>query len=173
MTQSPELAGGAGFTYADQVATRYLAALLAGSSAPGLPDRRVVRVALEQRDAGEPLDEPYIFEDTPIELRTFGSVTVPEGRLWVMGDHRELSYDSRSHRGDPGGGTIPIDRVIGRAFVIVWPLDRLGTLPIPSTFKQPALEKAGAAALPAAPYALGILCTLPFAYLRRRHHYKP
>ncbi len=53
MTQSPELAGGAGFTYADQGATRYLAALLVGSGAPGLPERRVVRVALEQRDAGD------------------------------------------------------------------------------------------------------------------------
>ncbi|MCP1535692.1 hypothetical protein [Methylorubrum extorquens] len=57
MTQSPELAGGAGFTFADQVATRYLAALLIGTGAPGLADRRVSRVALEQRDAGEPLDD--------------------------------------------------------------------------------------------------------------------
>lgn len=57
MTQSPELAGGAGFTYGDQVTTRYLAALLLGSGAPGLSERRVVRVALEQRDAGEPLDD--------------------------------------------------------------------------------------------------------------------
>src|SRR3712207_488174 len=37
---------------------------------------------------GEPLDEPYIFENTPIESRPFGPVTVPEGRLWVMGDHQ-------------------------------------------------------------------------------------
>ncbi|MGF3021658.1 hypothetical protein ACQVP2_02365 [Methylobacterium aquaticum] len=57
MTQSPELAGGAGFTFADQVAARYLAALLIGTGAPGLSDRRVSRVALEQRDAGEPLDD--------------------------------------------------------------------------------------------------------------------
>lgn len=65
MTQSPELAGGAGFTYADQVATRYLAALLAGSGAPGLRDRRVVRVALEQRDAGEPLDDIVVDGEAP------------------------------------------------------------------------------------------------------------
>jgi hypothetical protein len=51
MTQSPELAGGAGFTYADQVTTRYLAALLLGSGAPGLTERRVVRVALRRRAA--------------------------------------------------------------------------------------------------------------------------
>lgn len=57
MAQSPELAGGAGFTFADQVAARYLAALLVGTAAPGLADRRVSRVALEQRAAGEPLDD--------------------------------------------------------------------------------------------------------------------
>jgi hypothetical protein len=65
MTQSSELAGGAGFTYADHVATRYLAALLAGSGAPGLPDRRVVRVALEQRNAGEPLDDIVVDGEAP------------------------------------------------------------------------------------------------------------
>lgn len=65
MTQSPELAGGAGFTYADQIATRYLAALLLGSGAPGLAERKVVRVALEQRDAGEPLDDIVVDGEAP------------------------------------------------------------------------------------------------------------
>lgn len=65
MTQSPELAGGAGFTYADQVATHYLAALLVGSGAPGLSERQIVRVALEQRDAGEPLDDIVIDGEAP------------------------------------------------------------------------------------------------------------
>ncbi|WP_230421165.1 signal peptidase I [Actinomadura soli] len=119
---------------------------------------------------GVPLDEDsYIFTDPITHERNKPSnepfdVTVKPGQLWVMGDHRELSYDSRAHRGDPGGGTIPINRVIGRAFVIVWPLDRMGTLPIPNTFKQNAL----AAALPATPYALGVISTLPLAYLLRR-----
>jgi signal peptidase I len=125
---------------------------------------------------GVPLDEDsYLFTDPITHERNKPSndpfdVTVKPGQLWVMGDHRELSYDSRSHRGDPGGGTIPIDRVIGRAFVIVWPLNRMDTLPIPKTFKQKSL----AAALPATPYALGAIGTLPFAYvLRRRRLKKP
>ena len=84
-----------------------------------------------------------------------------------MGDHRELSYDSRSHRGDPGGGTIPTSRVIGRAFVIVWPLGRIGTLPIPKTFEQPALSVASAA-LPATPFALGLVGAVPITYITRR-----
>lgn len=65
MPQSPELAGGAGFTFADQVATRYLAALLIGTGAPGLADRRVSRVALEQRSAGEPLDDIVVDAGAP------------------------------------------------------------------------------------------------------------
>jgi signal peptidase I len=96
---------------------------------------------------------------------------VKPGQLWVMGDHRDLSYDSRSHRGDPGGGTIPTDRVIGRAFVIVWPLNRIDNLPIPDTFKQAGFKTASMAA-PATPMVLGIVGTLPLAYLRRRRRHR-
>ena len=75
----------------------------------------------------QPLDEPYIFEDTPIESRAFGPVTVPEGRLWVMGDHRSASADSKAHMGDQYSGTIGVDDVIGKAAMIVWPVSRFGT----------------------------------------------
>ncbi len=57
LPQSPELAGGAGFTFGDQVAARYLACLLAETEGLGLSERIICRVALEQRDSGEPLDD--------------------------------------------------------------------------------------------------------------------
>jgi signal peptidase I len=74
------------------------------------------------------------------------SITVPAGRLWVMGDNRSVSYDSRGHMGDPGGGTIPESGVLGRAFVIIWPPSRWGFLNIPATFEQPQLTASNAAA---------------------------
>jgi signal peptidase I len=74
---------------------------------------------------GHPLDEPYVYQD---DHRTFGPITVPAGRLWVMGDHRADSADSRFHLDDGHNGTVPVDNVIGRAFVIIWPPSRCNTL---------------------------------------------
>lgn len=72
---------------------------------------------------GEPIDEPYIFAgDAPSEQKF--SVAVPENRLWVMGDHRSTSKDSRALLGASGGGMISIDRVTGKATQVVWPLDQ-------------------------------------------------
>jgi len=61
-----------------------------------------------------------------------------------MGDHRGDSEDSRYHTGELGGGAIPENEVVGRAFLIIWPLSQFADLPIPSTFSQAALH-AGAA----------------------------
>ncbi|ADG87707.1 hypothetical protein TBS_22700 [Thermobispora bispora] len=113
---------------------------------------------------GVPLDEEeYLYPGDEPSKQEF-EITVPPGRLWVMGDHRSVSMDSRLHQGDPGGGTIPIDKVIGRAFVIIWPLDRVRVLPIPETFTRPALQ----AAAGAAPMLLGVAAAVPLAVLRRR-----
>ncbi|QRQ80079.1 signal peptidase I [Glutamicibacter protophormiae] len=72
---------------------------------------------------GDPIDEPYLFEgDVPSEMKF--SVQVPAGRIWVMGDHRSVSQDSRSLLGASGGGMISLDRVTGRATNIVWPMDQ-------------------------------------------------
>ena len=72
---------------------------------------------------GQSLAEPYLFNgDQPSEMEF--SVKVPADRLWLMGDHRSLSADSRSLLGAPGGGMVPLERVIGRPVHIIWPIDR-------------------------------------------------
>jgi signal peptidase I len=113
---------------------------------------------------GQPLDEPYIFENNPIESRAFGKVTVPEGRLWVMGDHRSASADSREHVGDQYAGTIGVDDVIGKAALIVWPVNRFGTIDSPGIQESQA---SAAALAPVAPYALGLAGALPVVAWRR------
>ena len=94
-------------------------------------------------------------------------ITVPKGRLWVMGDHRADSADSRAHRTDPGGGTIPEDKVLGRAFVIIWPISHWAWLSNPSTFAQEGLTKSAVAGVSSSPLALGFVGALPIVAGRR------
>jgi len=94
---------------------------------------------------GVPLHEQsYLFPDASPSTIKF-NIVVPPGRLWVMGDNRAVSDDSRLRMSDPGAGTIPENKVIGRAFVIVWPPSRWKILSIPSTFNQPGITGGSAA----------------------------
>jgi len=61
-------------------------------------------------------------------------VQVPRGDLWVMGDNRGNSADSRAHLGDPGGGFVPADLVVGKVVALAWPLDRFRIIHRPATF---------------------------------------
>jgi signal peptidase I len=80
-------------------------------------------------------EEAYVYENSPLEIepgacgaRRFEEVAVPEGEVWVMGDHRGNSSDSRC------SGTVPVENIIGRAIALVWPTDRATELEIPASF---------------------------------------
>jgi signal peptidase I len=120
------------------------------------------------------LDEPYIFQPDMTDYRYFcdagigkqlcppgaTGILVPEGRLWVMGDHRGNSSDSRYHSSDAHKGTVPEDKVVGRAFAIVYPFGRSGLLHVPKQFES--------VALPGIPLLGGLVGALPLTLLRRR-----
>ncbi|MDR0593019.1 MAG: signal peptidase I [Bifidobacteriaceae bacterium] len=76
---------------------------------------------------GVPLDETYVAAGSQPSATRF-SVVVPDGAIWVMGDNRLLSADSRAHRDQPLGGAVALDDVVGVAQVRTWPLDRLALL---------------------------------------------
>jgi signal peptidase I len=80
---------------------------------------------------GVPVDELYVRAGNKPSTETF-SVTIPAGRLWVMGDNRSQSLDSRFHP-TLEHGTVPMKNVVGKAFVIVWPFDRAGGIGVPPT----------------------------------------
>ncbi|MET4620633.1 signal peptidase I [Arthrobacter sp. 2762] len=77
---------------------------------------------------GQVLEEAYVYPGDEPSKQKF-DVVVPQGRLWLMGDHRSRSADSRGLLGAPGGGMVPVDRVIGRPVQIIWPLDRFAEVP--------------------------------------------
>jgi signal peptidase I len=78
-------------------------------------------------------EESYLYPGDAPSDQEF-DVIVPDGMLWLMGDHRSNSADSRAHLGDPGGGMVPVSRVVGRVMNVLWPLNRISTVPIPESF---------------------------------------
>jgi signal peptidase I len=130
---------------------------------------------------GVPLDETsYLFPAASPSMQLF-HVIVPPGRIWVMGDNRAISDDSRGHMSAdfPAMGTVPENEVAGRAFLIIWPLSQLGDLPIPATFQQaalhagtsgaPVLQMAGGSGGPFSTMPVGSLAPLRGALGRRKH----
>jgi signal peptidase I len=116
---------------------------------------------------GIPLNETaYLFPGASPSQQSF-NVIVPRGRLWVMGDNRAISDDSRGHMfgGFPDKGTVPENEVAGRAFLIIWPPSQIGDLPIPATFRQAALHAgaAGAPVLQVAGAAVSAVASVPAA----------
>jgi len=88
---------------------------------------------------GTPVDEPYVADNSPLDApanaaecrsRRFDPVTIEQGQMFVMGDHRAISLDARCQ------GQVPIENVIGRAFVLVWPSSRWTGIELPATFSQ-------------------------------------
>ncbi|CAB4335670.1 MAG: signal peptidase I [Actinobacteria bacterium] len=78
--------------------------------------------------SGKSITEPYIFAgNVPSDMKF--DVTVPKGKIWVMGDHRGASADSRYHREDINKGFVPLSRVTGRVFAVIWPYKNITYVP--------------------------------------------
>ena len=121
----------------------------------GLPGDKVACCDAKGRITvnGVGIDESYIADGFNSDInqppnpnqctsRRFAEVTVPAGEMFVMGDHRSVSQDARCQ------GTVPIENIIGRAFVIVWPSSRFTSLSVPDVWKAFAAEQPTAAPLP-------------------------
>lgn len=166
-TPEPGFLGQLGRTFGD----------LVGVSRPGEKDfiKRVVgvpgdRVACCDGQGritvnGVALDETYVLRDSPLDLppnarecrsRRFDEVVVPAGQLFVLGDHRLVSQDARCQ------GPVPIENVVGRAFLVVWPSASWSSLPVPETFS--AVDPVVAAPAPVEETPVGgVLWLVPLA----------
>jgi signal peptidase I len=115
---------------------------------------------------GQPLDEPYVYlSDPSTPQMRFDPVTVPKGQLFLMGDHRDGSADSRFN------GTVPQSKVVGRAFAVFYPPGRGKVLRVPKTFDGSRSRGAAQGPLPgsvAAPPVLALAFAMPVFAFRTR-----
>ena len=100
----------------------------------------------------------YVFEDN---RQPFAPVVVGRGKIWVMGDHRSQSSDSRIN------GQVPVARVLGRAVFVVWPISHARGLPAPATFRGRARVRV-AVRVAASPFSVASVCVLAGSGVRRR-----
>lgn len=123
-------------------------------------------VALDKTDHVYPGNTPCSQDEQGGQFK----VEVPDGRIWVMGDHRQNSRDSRYNQADKNNGMVPVSEVVGRAVVIAWPVGRWDMLEVPDTFDQPELDtQTSAAVLSAVPsQGLALAGAAPLALLWRR-----
>ena len=77
---------------------------------------------------GKETSEPYIFAGNKASDLDF-NIIVPEGKIWVMGDHRGSSADSRYHQDDVNNGFVPVSKVTGQVFATIWPIKSVGLVP--------------------------------------------
>ena len=113
---------------------------------------------------GQPLDEPYVYLSGATAQSEFDPVTVPKGELFLMGDHRDGSSDSRFN------GTVPERKVVGRAFAVFFPPKRAKVLRVPATF-DPTKHPQAQGPLPdsaAAPPVVALALATPLTIVRRR-----
>jgi signal peptidase I len=87
----------------------------------------------------EVMNEPYIYAGNVPSDMNF-DVTVPKGKLWVMGDHRGASADSRFHQEDINKGFVPLNRVTGRVLAVIWPIKNISLVPNIDALNQPAVK---------------------------------
>jgi signal peptidase I len=126
----------------------------------GLPGDRVVCCDKDGRLTinGVSITEPYIKPgDSPGGGKASFDVTVPAAKVWVMGDHRSDSSDSRFHDDGTGAqGSVPIDDITGRAVMIVWPIDHVKWLSVPErVYSDVPPASGGPAPTPASTGATG------------------
>ena len=88
---------------------------------------------------GEEMVEPYIYAGNVPSDMNF-DVTVPKDKLWVMGDHRGASADSRYHQEDINKGFVPLNRVTGRVLAVIWPIKNISLVPNVDALNQPAVK---------------------------------